>query len=97
MEATIEATLAEHRRDVSRVIQVRPRRLKISSEEQGRHDGSRQYFCVAHLALWVFVMSHCCQKVANYRINCYDFGVHGFSPCCRKHEITHGFLGSNLG
>jgi len=78
MPAPVEATFTEHVRHIAHLPQEGASLLVVSAKEQSGNNRSSHDFCIAHPALWIFVMVKCFQKVVTQAINCYNLGVHVF-------------------
>jgi transposase-like protein len=78
MQATIEAAFREHIRDISMVVQETTSHFVITPEVQHSDNGSGHHFCIAHLALPIFVMVKCLQEIVTQAKYCYNLAVHVF-------------------
>ena len=76
MQSPIEATFAQHVRNIAFFLKIFPRKLKIPSKIQCRYDRSRHYFGVAHLTLRVFMMMKSFQHIIAQAKHCYNLAVH---------------------
>ncbi len=91
MQAKIEAAFAEHVRNVMAVVQKSTGGAKIAFEVQHGDDGGSHYFCITHLALFVFVMMQGLEHIVTQTINNYNLGIHdrlllwwlGYPKCSR--------------
>lgn len=76
MQTTIQSTLREGFWNIAMIMQKTSSRFKVAPEVQHGNDCQCHYFCIAHLALPIFVMVKCLQKVVTQAINCYNLVVH---------------------
>ena len=96
MQSTIEATLAQHARNVTLLRKKPTGKAKITFEVQRRHDGSCHHFSITHLALLVFKMMKPFEHVFAKTKNDYNLGIHEsllyFESGNPNLLETHGFL-----
>jgi hypothetical protein len=103
VQAAAGATLAEHSRDVARMVQHRSRLAKVASEVAHGNEGDGHPFRVAHSALRVFAMPSGFQKVVTSAINGYNLFVHrddswhGFRLPRQDTQTDGHFIGRKLG
>jgi hypothetical protein len=108
MQTAIEATFAQHLGNVALFFQKPTGVFEVPRMAEGGYDGSGHDFRIAHLALWIFVMSQGFEHIVTQAKDCYNLVVHVFSwvsrglgtnNFTRKHMdlLIRSSQGSNLG
>jgi hypothetical protein len=108
MQTTIEATFAQHLGNVALTSQKLAGVFEVPGKTQCGDNRSGHDFCISHLALWIFVMSHSFEHIVTQAKDCYNLVVHVFSwvsrglgtnNFTRKHMdlLIRSSQGSNLG
>ena len=79
VEATTQAALTQHTRDVALFFEEGTGQSIIASKVKRSHDGDGHYLCITELTLWVFTMIQGFQKILTQAVNKYNSDVHGVS------------------